>query len=341
MRFKKQAESTNLDDATQLRNLLVDNQDLIMNEVVFKKLQENGVSIARVNKFRALARNLVKTTLKLNEKFESEGLNAEQQAKAITEDIKKYSKEVAPLRQFVLTMVKDDKIRQIFQDRDTIKQFYKKGKLGEKWQSVMFMMDPTKINPMTMPKALFDEYVGVINNIAKKLKRGQLYGTDIKMIHDFHENLFKNNEDAEIDYIAESIAPYMDQYEAALADESSDGVDNVFFRNLDKAMLEKGEEVLGEDHKKSFKKNKKQILAIVKSKSVEEGVDELDYDIPAKDQQPMWNVAADAINEYEQLSAEEQLKDNVKDYVKRALVNSKLDKICKKHIETIAKLKFV
>ena len=325
MRFKKQAESTNLDDATQLRNLLVDNQDLIMNEVVFKKLQENGVSIARVNEFRALARNLVKTTLKLNEKFESEGLNAEQQAKAITEDIKKYSKEVAPLRQFVLTMVKDDKIRQIFQDRDTIKQFYKKGKLGEKWQSVMFMMDPTKINPMTMPKALFDEYVGVINNIAKKLKRGQLYGTDIKMIHDFHENLFKNNEDAEIDYIAESIAPYMDQYEAALADESSDGVDNVFFRNLDKAMLEKGEEVLGEDHKKSFKKNKKQILAIVKSKSVEEGVDELDYDIPAKDQQPMWNVAADAINEYNQKSDEDKLVISAKEFVEDKLNNSKLD----------------
>jgi hypothetical protein len=325
VRFKKQAESTDLDDATQLRNLLVDNQDLIMNEVVFKKLQENGVSIARVNKFRALARNLVKTTLKLNEKFESEGLNAEQQAKAITEDIKKYSKEVAPLRQFVLTMVKDDKIRQIFQDRDTIKQFYKKGKLGEKWQSVMFMMDPTKINPMTMPKALFDEYVEVINNIAKKLKRGQLYGTDIKMIHDFHENLFKNNEDAEIDYIAESIAPYMDQYEAALADESSDGVDNVFFRNLDKAMLEKGEEVLGEDHKKSFKKNKKQILAIVKNKSVEEGVDELDYDIPAKDQQPMWNVAADAINEYNQKSDEDKLVISAKEFVKDKLNNSKLD----------------
>jgi hypothetical protein len=325
VRFKKQAESTDLDDATQLRNLLVDNQDLIMNEVVFKKLQENGVSDARVNKFRALARNLVKTTLKLNERFESEGLNAEQQAKAITEDIKKYSKEVAPLRQFVLTMVKDDKIRQIFQDRDTIKQFYKKGKLGEKWQSVMFMMDPTKINPMTMPKALFDEYVEVINNIAKKLKRGQLYGTDIKMIHDFHENLFKNNEDAEIDYIAESIAPYMDQYEAALADESSDGVDNVFFRNLDKAMLEKGEEVLGEDHKKSFKKNKKQILAIVKNKSVEEGVDELDYDIPAKDQQPMWNVAADAINEYNQKSDEDKLVISAKEFVKDKLNNSKLD----------------
>ena len=328
VRFKKQAESTDLDDATQLRNLLVDNQDLIMNEVVFKKLQENGVDLARVKKFRALARNLIKTTLKLNEKFESEGLNAEQQAKAITEDIKKYSKQVAPLRQFVLTMVKDDKIRQIFQDRDTIKQFYKKGKLGEKWQSVMFMMDPTKINPMTMPKALFDEYVEVINNIAKKLKRGQLYGTDIKMIHDFHENLFKNNEDAEIDYIAESIAPYMDQYDSAITEakgEGSEGVEDIFFRNLDKEMYKNGEQVLGEDHKRSFRKNKKQILAIVKSKSVEEGVDELDYDIPAKDQQPMWNVAADAINEYEQLSAEEQLKDNVKDYVKRALVNSKLD----------------
>ncbi|MDB4028157.1 hypothetical protein N9459_03135, partial [Flavobacteriaceae bacterium] len=325
IKFKKQAESTDLDDATQLRNLLVDNQDLIMNEVVFKKLQESGVSAANIKKFRTLARNLLKTTLKLNEKFESEGLNAEQQAKAITEDIKKYSKQVAPLRQFVLTMVKDDKIRQIFQDRDTIKQFYKKGKLSEKWQSVMFMMDPTKINPMTMPKALFDEYVEVINNIAKKLKRGQLYGTDIKMIHDFHENLFKNNEDAEIDYIAESIAPYMDQYEAALADESSDGVDNVFFRNLDKAMLEKGEEVLGEDHKRSFKKNKKQILAIVKSKSVEEGVDDLEYDIPAKNQQPMWNVAADAINEYNQKSDEDKLVISAKEFVEDKLKNSKLD----------------
>jgi len=338
VRFKKQAESTDLDDATQLRNLLVDNQDLIMNEVVFKKLQENGVSIARVNKFRALARNLIKTTLKLNERFESEGLNAEQQAKAITEDIKKYSKEVAPLRQFVLTMVKDDKIRQIFQDRDTIKQFYKKGKLGEKWQSVMFMMDPTKINPMTMPKALFDEYVEVINNIAKKLKRGQLYGTDIKMIHDFHENLFKNNEDAEIDYIAEAIAPFMMDYEAAKAKESSESVDDIFFKILDDKM---GEESLGEDQKRSFKKNKKQILNIIKSKNAEESTKNLTVTILAKDRQQMWNVAADAIQEYEGLSLEEQSEGSAEDYVGGALVNSELDNQLIKQLDDADNLEYI
>lgn len=316
LRFQKQASTTNIDDAVSLRNLLVDNQGLLMTELVYKKLLDNGVAYDVVKTFRSLAMKLIKTTLDLQEAFKEENkFTAEQQQEAILKDIESYRTQTASLRAFVLTIIKDDQLRRVFQGQDTIKKLYKNGKLGEKWTSALQIIDPRKVDPAKFSKKLFAQYANVIDVISRKLKRGILFGADVQLIYEFQEALFKANENNEIDFIANEISPYVAIYfdnEAQYKGEPfpiAEGIelqgDDAFLAYLAKELEANDKDPLTEHQKNYFKKNKAKILAEAKQLTLDEGVTDLVVSIPAKARPPLWNIFAKAIEEYNDIKYDE------------------------------------
>ena len=326
LRFQKQASTTNIDDAVSLRNLLVDNQGLLMTELVYKKLLDNGVSYDVVQTFRSLAMKLIKTTLDLQEAFkEKNKFTAEQQQEAILKDIESYRTQTASLRAFVLTIIKDDQLRRVFQGQDTIKKLYKNGKLGEKWTSALQIIDPRKVDPAKFSKKLFAQYANVIDVISRKLKRGILFGADVQLIYEFQEALFKDNENNEIDFIANEISPYVAIYfdnKAQYKGEPfpiAEGIelqgDDAFLAFLAKELEANDKDPLTEHQKNYFKKNKAKILAEAKQLTLDEGVTDLVVSIPAKARPPLWNIFAKAIEEYNDIKYDDETQRTLDEFL--------------------------
>ena len=326
LRFQKQASTTNIDDAVSLRNLLVDNQGLLMTELVYKKLLDNGVAYDVVKTFRSLAMKLIKTTLDLQEAFKEENkFTAEQQQKAILKDIESYRTQTASLRAFVLTIIKDDQLRRVFQGQDTIKKLYKNGKLGEKWTSALQIIDPRKVDPAKFSKKLFAQYANVIDVISRKLKRGILFGADVQLIYEFQEALFKDNENNEIDFIANEISPYVAIYfdnKAQYKGEPfpiAEGIelqgDDAFLAFLAKELEANDKDPLTEHQKNYFKKNKAKILAEAKQLTLDEGVTDLVVSIPAKARPPLWNIFAKAIEEYNDIKYDDETQRTLDEFL--------------------------
>lgn len=278
----------------KVRDFILDNEKILSEDVVYKSLKGEGVDEITVNQYRSIIKRLIDSTKKVNRKLQENGYKTQaQQREALKTNMNAFAEEIGTLNDFLASVVKIDRLKKVFQNIDTVKKFYKKGKLGELWNKVGFLTDLEYIKPQLMSDELFDKYSDLLNVLARKLKRGTITFKEIVAINDFNNDFYKENEAANLDHFAGIIAPYIGDLEGKSVEE--------FIDDLIKDDNKTGFD-FNDSHVKLLEENKEQILKIINTINEEELTSDLEEEIkdslPVRDRQRIWEKAAEGFEEF-------------------------------------------
>jgi len=278
----------------KVRDFILDNEQILSTDLVYNSLKVEGVDEITVNQYRGIVSRLIDSTKKVNRKLQENGYKTkEAQREALKTNMNAFAEEIGTLNDFLASVVKIDRLKKVFQNIDTVKKFYKKGKLGELWNKVGFLTDLEYIKPQLMSDELFNKYSDLLNVLARKLKRGTITFKEIVAINDFNNDFYKENEAANLDHFAGIIAPYIGDLEGKSAEE--------FINDLIQDDNKTGFD-FNDSHVKLLEENKEEILKIINAINEEELTTDLEEEIkdslPARDRQRIWEKAAEGFEEF-------------------------------------------
>ena len=278
----------------KVRDFVLDNEVILSEDVVYDALVEDGVDEITVKQYRGVIKRLIDATKKVNRKLQEGGFETkEQQREALKTNMSAFAEEIATLNDFLASVIKIDRLKKVFQNIDTVRKFYKKGKLGELWNKVGFLTDLEYIKPHLMSDELFDKYSDLLNVLARRLKRGTITFREIVAINDFNNDFYSENEAANLDHFAGIIAPYIGDLEGKSAED--------FINDLIQDDNKTGFD-FNDSHVKLLEENKEQILKIINTINEEELTSDLEEEIkdslPARDRQRIWEKAAEGFEEF-------------------------------------------
>ena len=310
----------------KVRDFVLDNEKILSEDVVYKSLKGEGVDEITVNQYRSIIKRLIDSTKKVNRKLQENGYKTkEAQREALKGDMNSYAEEIATLNDFLQSVAKIDRLKKVFQNLDTVRKFYKKGKLAEHWEKAGFLTNPNYVNPEKLSDNLFNKYSNLLNTLAKKLKRGTITYREIMAMDNFRLELYKENESLELDNIAGLIATKSGVNELA---SMSDIELEDFFERISK---EEGSAfVFQQHHIDLFKNNKEKMLQLISEinnidSTIDIENDEDRFSIPVGDRQRLWEVASEGVNEYRMAEMEGiSLEEYVKDYLSENLMPADL-----------------
>jgi len=310
----------------KVRDFILDNEKILSEDVVYKSLKGEGVDEITVNQYRSIIKRLIDSTKKVNRKLQENGYKTkEEQRKALKGNMNSYAEEIATLNDFLQSVAKIDRLKKVFQNLDTVRKFYKKGKLAEHWEKAGFLTNPNYVNPEKLSDNLFNKYSNLLNTLAKKLKRGTITYREIMAMDNFRLELYKENESLELDNIAGLIATKSGVNELA---SMSDSELEDFFERISK---EEGSAfVFQQHHIDLFKNNKERMLQLISEinnidSTIDIENDEDRFSIPVGDRQRLWEVASKGVNEYRMAEMEGiSLEEYVKDYLSENLMPADL-----------------
>ncbi len=278
----------------KVRDFILDNEQILSTDLVYNSLKVEGVDEITVNQYRGIVSRLIDSTKKVNRKLQENGYKTkEAQREALKTNMNAFAEEIGTLNDFLASVVKIDRLKKVFQNIDTVKKFYKKGKLGELWNKVGFLTDLEYIKPQLMSDELFNKYSDLLNVLARKLKRGTITFKEIVAINDFNNDFYKENEAANLDHFAGIIAPYIGDLEGKSAEEFIDDL----IQDDNKTGFD-----FNDSHVKLLEENKEEILKIINAINEEELTTDLEEEIkdslPARDRQRIWEKAAEGFEEF-------------------------------------------
>ena len=295
----------------KVRDFILDNEQILSTDLVYNSLKVEGVDEITVNQYRGIVSRLIESTKKVNRQLLEEGNETKKDQRiALKRNMDAYTQEIATLNDFLSSIAKIDRLKKVFQNLDTVRKFYKKGKLGEHWEKVGFLTNPNYVNPELLSDKLFNAYSNLLNTLAKKLKRGTITYREIIAMDNFRFALHKENESLELENIAGLIAPSVEKTEV-IAKMSDQELANFFDDITQKT---NSGFAFQEHHIELFKGNKDEILRLIDEINQRDSTKDIEeiITIPLEDRQRLWEKTAEGVNEFEM---SELLGISVDDYV--------------------------